>query len=79
MMTFHRNGRGEHRQLSPAAVKVPRRHPMPEFISDAARVDALGDYFIEVVVKLRHDGRLSDEEADKLIEGWDQVALYGVH
>jgi len=49
-----------------------------EIISDAARVDALGDYFIEVVVKLRHDGRLTDEEADKLIEGWDQIALYGV-
>jgi len=61
-----------------AAREAPRRYPMPELTSADVRVDALADYFIEVVVKLQHDGRISDEEAGELIKGWDQVALYGV-
>ena len=51
---------------------------MPESTTDAARVDALGDLFMEVVAELRHDGRLSDAEADDLIKRWDAVAMCGV-
>lgn len=51
---------------------------MLESTTDAARVDALGDLFTEIVAELRHDGRITDEDADKLVTRWDEVALRGV-